>query len=167
MIFIYLFFFVSPVPWICGINSFWLIEFLLKNQLIILWAWGISTYVTSYFSFACLDFLFIFNFLHFNYILFWCGSLWIHFGGDYVSWTWISVFFARLGMFSAISSTIFFFLLFLSLSPWLNRFSMHVHTLSPCLWDSYNVNISMTDIIPEVPQSLFIFFFLFSLGCSN
>lgn len=69
----------------------------------------------------------------------------IMFGTFCASWTWMSVFFAKLGNISAIIFS--------------NRFSFL--SLSLLLWYSYNANINMIDVIPEVPQTVLIFKILF------
>ena len=71
---------------------------------------------------------------HLGFILF--GTLW-------VSWTWVAISFPMLGKFSTITSSsifssLFFFAFF--------------------FWDSYDLNVGVFNIVPEVPEVLLISF---------
>ena len=85
----------------------------------------------------------------FNYDVSWCGSVWFHlFVTLCPSCTWISVSFFRFGNFPALIS------------------SNHFDPLLFSFWDSYNVNVGMLIIIPEISETVLIFLkfvFLFAI----
>ena len=88
------------------------------------------------FSLLLLISLSIFNCCHFNYSISWCVPFWFTPCGTlYASWTWVTVSFLRLGKFSAIVFS--------------NTFSARLF-FSNLLWNSYNRNRTVIDVISEV-----------------
>ena len=80
----------------------------------------VPMFVTCGFSFAPFNsvFLSFFFFCHFNYSESWCGPLWVDPVWPYcVYWTCMSVFFPRLGKFSAFMSSGMFYTPFSFLFP--------------------------------------------------
>ena len=75
-------------------------------------------------------------------VSFWVYSLWV----VWASWTWVAISFPMLGKFSSIiSSSIFsyhFFFLFF-------------------FWDPYNSNVGVLNVVPEVSETVLIYFYSF------
>ena len=93
---------------------------------------GVPSNVTLCFPLLPLKFS-IFKFCHFNYDMFWCGSLWVHF-------VWDSLCFLDLDM--------FLFPGYGSFQPLFHQ--THCPFLS-LLLNSYNANVSTLDVVPKVP----------------
>ena len=111
---------------------FWPAGFLLKSQLVALWEFPCMELVA--FPLLMLIFTLYFKFLPFQLLCFLVLFGFILFGTLCASWTWMSVYFPRLGMFAAmISSNIF--------PAFLSFFSF---------WDPCNANVSMLDVVTEV-----------------
>ena len=74
-------------------HSLWLVEFLLRNQLIILWEFPCTlSFFLCYFYY----FIFVFNFYHFGYYLFWCVPPWVYPDRTLCSsWSWLTISFPK------------------------------------------------------------------------
>ena len=119
--------------WVCHAIPFWPAKFLQKNQLIGLWIFlCMWLYVT--FSLAAFNFSLLFNFFHFNYDTFWSISL----GSsclEYSEYLDICFFLQVQEIFS---------------HNFIKYIFNPLHSLSS-LWKLYNLNVSILDVVSEVP----------------
>ena len=79
------------------------------------------------------------------------GLGFILFGTFSVSWTWVAISFLILGKFSNYYLFKYFFMVFLFVL---------------FFWDSYDLNVGVFDIVPEVSEVFFIFLIFFFLSAS-
>ena len=128
---------------VCCIIPFWFVDFLLRNQLIMLWEFPCVCLFFPLVAFNNLSLSLIFVTL----ITVCLGMFFLGFiltGPLSVSQTWLTISFPLLGMFSAITSS----------SIFSGPFSV---------FSFYNANIGVFNVVPDVSQAVFISFHSFFL----
>ena len=111
---------------------FWLVKFLLRNQLI---AWWEFPCMLSFFPCCFQYFISVFNFGQFDDCVLVCSSLGLSCLGLCTSWTWLTISFPMFGKFSAITSS--------------NIFSGPISLSSPS-GTPCNSNVGVFNVVPEV-----------------
>jgi len=121
---------------------FWLVEFVLRNQLITL-------YVIYHFPLFLIFYLF--NLCWLDYCISQCVPHWVP-GTLCTSWTWLTIFFSILGEFSTITS--------------LNNFSSPFFLSLSSFWDPYNGRLECL-MLSQRSLRLFFHYFFYNLFCGS
>ena len=133
-------------------TPFWLLEFLLKNQVLTLWEFPCMLFVIFLLP---LPIIFVFNFCQFDYYVSQRFSPWVF-------PVWESLRFLDLGGYFLfhVREVCNYNLFKYFLGSFLSLFSF---------WDPYNANVGVFNVVPEVSYAVFIslFFSLFFSGAVN